>query len=287
MSRLELEKVEGENGLEEPQATKANLRSIQPPKFKSPALNASRVYRWMLRKLFSHPALVVIIGNWKTGKTDLALRIAEDVQELGLIKLIASNIYCYDDPRIQQITAIETMRFWLHKTNRLKLLIIDEANLHFTSRRSMSKLSVDTIKLLPELSKGHARMIVIAQEGLTIDREFLNQTWVRALIEKENLKTMCVYSHLWRDRIRFRDIPRTTVRFDPYANAPLEAQATVESGLLDDDLRALYRYSYEDKSAREQGVHPEKMRRLIKKFLRDNLKPYIHKSQVNAEEVGN
>jgi archaellum biogenesis ATPase FlaH len=243
----------------------------------------------ILKKLFSVPVMVLIVGDWKTGKTDFALLIAERLLELGIVKKVASNIET-KDPRIEFISSLERLRYWLYSDKTRKLYVLDEAGVHFPRRTPMKEKNVQAIQLLPEISKAHARLIVVAQDPDTIDSQFLNPTWLKALFVKDSLKFARLISDMFETVITLRDIPPTTIKFDPYAIAPFtlkEPQRIPEWVLRDDQYKLLWGWAIEGKSLRALGVHPMQLNRIVRKFVANILKSTDLSPFTQQREVSN
>lgn len=240
-----------------------------------------------MHKLFEIPSVVLVGGIWKTGKTDFALYIAETLLNLPsyrnpvdctVVNRVASNIETHGT--FPMISDMLSLRQWLYETSEVKLFILDEANVHLPSRRSMSGKSVEIVKLLAEVSKAHARMIVIAQELTKIDKEFLNPTWVRGVFIKRSLKKAQLISHLLEKQYAFNNIPKTSIPFDPYAVAPFTEKPASNILFKDEDMQKLWDWSDQKQSYKELGfTHPQQfnrwLRRNVKKLLNIELSP-IH-----------
>lgn len=238
-----------------------------------------------LRKIYGIPSLSAIGGIWKVGKTDFALYIAENCLRIkqanhpnrSLINKVASNIETNDD-RVEFVSNLEDLRYWLHHGRQNKLFILDEANVHLMKRTAMSRMNVDTIRLLGEISKAHGRMIVVAQEVLGIDREFLNPTWLRAIWIKTKLKSVKLFSHLLKTEISFHNIPKTAISFDPYMIAPfterdLSKKLRFKNKFMDD----FYKYCFNDsKITSDLGYHRQAWTRDLKAFGRKFFEKYSH-----------
>jgi len=227
-------------------------------------------FHYVLRKLFGIPSVVLIGGIWKTGKTDFALYISEVLLKLGIIREVSSNIYT--EGYYPQVTDLVSLRQWLYASNRRKLFILDEANVHLPSRRAMSGKNVEVVRLLAEVSKAHARMIVIGQELLTFDKEFLNPTWVRGIFIKRSLKKAQLVSHLLQKEYVFNNIPKTTVPFDPYAVAPFTEKPKDQVMFKDEDLQKLWEWIQPETSWRDLFDHPQQCNRFVKRTVMKLLK---------------
>lgn len=240
-------------------------RRFKPRRYKSN-------YEMMLHKLFRRPTLVLIDGVWKTGKTDTALRISEDLLKMNVISEVATNIYTYG--HYEQITDLRSLDYWLHRNKRRKLYILDEANKHLPSRRAMSAKNVDAVQLLSELSKAHGRLIVIAQNLKKIDSEYKEQTWLRAILHKTNKKVLKVtWSRLLKYDYEFTNFRRTSIKFDKDTTAPLTQRPPKELMFKDEDMLKLYEWAT-GKTWRELFKHPQECNRFVKRNVKKLLDKY-------------
>jgi hypothetical protein len=217
--------------------------------------------------------VVLVGGLWKTGKTDFALFIAETLLKLNLVVEVASNIDTQET--YPMISDLISLRHWLHGTNRRKLYILDEANVHLFRRRAMSAKNVGVIQLLGEVSKAHARLIIIAQELLSVDKEFLNPTWVRGVFIKKSLKKAQLVSHMIPRSFTFNNVPPTTVTFDPYTVAPFQEAPAPETLFKEENLQKVYAWATGTSYSELGFDHPMKFNR----FLRTNVRRILDKLQ--------
>lgn len=228
----------------------------------------------ILKRIFSVPTMVLIVGDWKTGKTDFALLIAERLLELEIVKKVASNIET-KDPRITFISSLERLKQWLHMDKIRKLYILDEAGVHIPRRTPMKEKNVQAIQLLPEISKAHARLIVVAQDPDGIDSQFLNPVWCKAIFVKDGLKNARLISDQFETVIKLSDIPKTTIAFDPYAIAPFTLTEPLRMPtwvLKNEEYKILWQWAIEGKSYKDIGIHRMQLRRLLQKFVANVLK---------------
>ncbi|MEM3629109.1 MAG: hypothetical protein QXE06_07035 [Candidatus Bathyarchaeia archaeon] len=228
----------------------------------------------ILKRIFSVPTMVLIVGDWKTGKTDFALLIAERLLELEIVKKVASNIET-KDPRITFISSLERLKQWLHMDKIRKLYILDEAGVHIPRRTPMKEKNVQAIQLLPEISKAHARLIVVAQDPDGIDSQFLNPVWCKAIFVKDSLKNARLISDQFETVIKLNDIPQTTIAFDPYAIAPFTLTEPLRMPtwvLKDEQYKILWQWAIEGKSVKTIGIHAMQLNRILRKFVANILK---------------
>lgn len=200
-------------------------------------LEKPEVHPWesVLRKIYGTPASVTVIdGKWKTGKTDLALHLREELERLTLISKAASNIMCFkdknktiqDDETVLYIDNFLELQTWMFSGYR-KCFIYDEAIKSTPSRRAMSKLNTKWLEVIPELSKARMHLIVITQELKYTESSFLHPTFVRAIWHKISLprhnsqfrKMVRLYSDMLQHVFIFKGIPPTKIIFDPYRSA--------------------------------------------------------------------
>lgn len=230
----------------------------------------------ILKKLFKNPCLILMKGNWRTGKTDTSLLIAYLGLKWGLIDKVASNIWTYNDKRVAYVTSLGRLNFWLHADRLKKLFIFDEALSHLSRRTSMSHKNVGILRIVPELSKGHGRIIFCAQTD-KVDSALLDSAFLRAVFTKKRKKVMECRSKLFEDTT-LTHLPRSPIRFDKDRLAPF----IEDEGLLLDDLSTevkcalLYARKHNPLSItaieKELGIHRQTVKRNIRKVLRAVLK---------------
>lgn len=226
-------------------------------------------------------SFVLIVGDWKTGKTDTALLIAERLLELGFVDKVASNIDCKGDPRVEWIYDLPTLREWLYEDRRRKLYILDEVQEHFHRRRATSKKNVALVTLLPEISKAKAYLIGCTHNPASADNELLSPVWLKGLIQKVSKKFAIVSSEpkiLPPSGIkRWKNLPRTNIPFDPYDVAPfkLNRPTPIPERLKDKELQILWEWAVNKKPVRELGLHQMQLNRLVRKFVAQVLQAQI------------
>lgn len=224
----------------------------------------------MLRLLFENPCLILMLGEWRQGKTDTSLLIAWVALKLGIIDRVASNIYTFNNPMVDEVTNLPRLKRWIHQDRSVKLYIFDEALAHLPSRRAMSKKNVDFMIFLAELSKGHGRVILCSQSR-SVDSILKRSEFLRAEFEKESKKVMVCRSNLF-PQLTFRDIPKSPIRFDKDLTAKF---SELENLRLDDttlEYRVAHAYAIEGKTlhaiSQETGIHRQKIKRTFQKALK-------------------
>lgn len=197
------------------------------------------------------PASISIVkGAWKDGKTDFALHLAVDElkDRRKLVTRVASNIQTFEDKecripdnnRSEYIDNFDLMRLFISKPGR-SAFIYDEALKNTPSKRAMTTLNAEWLKIVPELSKGGDRehpggchLFVLTQEESMTEKLFLHPTFKTAKWEKIHLhpmnpqyrKMVRLTSKLLKTKMVFRNIPATTVNFNPYLSANWSLHAT-------------------------------------------------------------
>lgn len=230
----------------------------------------SLLYR-TLKTLWANPIVVLVLGDWRTGKTDTSLLCAFLSKKWGLIDKIGSNIWTFNNPEVEYITDMQRLKKWLHADRTVKLFIFDEGLKHIYRRTAMSKTNIAVIELLAELSKGHGRMILCSQIG-KIDSDVLNPAFTRACWIKKSKKVMLCRSKHHPERT-FINLPRSPIRFDPDRLAPFIDKKTSKKTDLGkgNEIYEVARYYASGKSVSwiktELGLHQEKIKRDIRKAL--------------------
>lgn len=266
-----------------------------------------------LRKIYGGPASVTTVkGPWKTGKTDFAIHLTEELKRLGLIYVAGANIQCFkddtceipDESQIKYIDNFGTLETWMFSGNR-KAMLYDEAITSTPSRRAMSEMNTHWLKIIPELSKGRMHLIVITQEESITEKVFFHPTFHVASWEKIQLSK---YNPQFRKMVKlraskfipkpiiFKNLPPTKIIFDPFRSATWRMQPQ-EMDLMDDDLRIVFDYgngaSSEDIIKRYSFLHTRRdvinhVRRGIKKLRScisvDNSRRYMPNNLENGTE---
>jgi len=245
-------------------------------------MNSLERWEYCLNRIFNLPASIVLItGDWKTGKTDFALLLYEELMRLGIIKKGASNIITKDS-EIDHVQDMDTLRAWMYGDRIPKLFIYDESITGTPKRRAMSKLNVSWLKhIIPELSKGKGKLVVITQELDFTESVFYHPTFLRGMFRKINKKMATLNSPLLKTEVTFHDIPRTTIGFDPYLIATFREERTLDTSKLTEAEKVATLYT-QGMGMAEIGktFNPPKnrnaVRRLLIKFLRNNKETLLH-----------
>jgi hypothetical protein len=238
----------------------------------------------IFRVLFRIPGVVLIEGEGKIGKTDLALWITEQMLKISIRQNetiipsksdIASNI----DTKsyYPQISDSISLKQWMYNNNHRKAFIMDEANEYLTNLRVMSTLNVGFTRLLPQVTKAHCRMIIVGHDFQGIDKNILRHAWCKGMFRKTSLKSAEVISNLLPKTYSFRNIPRTNVPFDPYAIAPFTEKPEGKIFFKDTDRQLLWDWST-GRTIKELNIKAMTLNRLVRKYVRGTLENDFHVS---------
>ena len=199
-----------------------------------------------LLQIYNSPASIsVVTGKWKKGKTDFALRLAKDElkDRLGVIKEIGTNIKTESD-EIRYIDNFQDFEVWAFSNKKRKMLLYDEAIKSTPSRRAMSQLNTKWLEYVPELSKMKCHLVVITQEEAYTEKLFLHPTFIRAKWIKQDLKTVDLIISGKDQILRFHNIPKTTVKFDPYRIATWKMETENILAIEDEDIQIMLDYAH-------------------------------------------
>ncbi len=257
------------------------------------------------------PASISIIeGDWKQGKTDFAIHLTHDElkERLGIIKRVAANVRCFEDQeclipsnkQIEYIDNFDMLANYVKQPGR-KAFIYDEALKNTPSKRAMTALNAEWLKIVPELSKGGDRnnpggchLFVLTQEDSLTEKLFQNPTFKTALWKKITLKSsnpqfrkmVKLSSKMLKKKITFKNIPATQVNYNPYLSASWSMHPTALSiSDLPLELKVAMEYAKGISTTEIQKQHPDELKdrkevtRKIQKALSILLASYQMKDQ--------
>jgi hypothetical protein len=181
---------------------------------------------------------------------------------------IATNIDTFG--HYAQISDLISIKQWLYANDHRKLYIFDEATEYLTNKRTMSSQNVGFMRLLPQVTKAHARMIVIGHNLLRVDKDLLDEAWCKGVFVKTDLKNAQLISNLFPKPFDFEKIPPTTVKFDPYAIAPFTERPVGQVYFKDEDLDVLWRWA-NGSNYKDLGLKPMQLHRKLQKYVLQTL----------------
>lgn len=245
------------------------------------------LWTYCLKAIYSEaPASISIIeGDWKMGKTDFAFHIAVDElkDRLGIVKRVAGNVRCFEDIEClipsskdcEYIDNFDMLSNYIKQPGR-KAFIYDEALKNTPSKRAMTALNAEWLKIVPELSKGGDRnnpggchLFVLTQEGSLTEKLFQNPTFKTALWKKITLKPsnpqfrklVRLSSKMLKKKITFKNVPPTKVNYNPYLSASWNMHPTALSITdLPLELKVAMEYSKGIATTKIQEMYPEELK---------------------------
>lgn len=220
---------------------------------------------------------------WKTGKTNIALRLSEDMIHFGLIELVGTNIKIKETEHFKFIEDMQTLKkFHYDDPNnpKHKVFIFDEAGKLAVKRGAMRKENVEWMKFIPELSKGRMKLIVITQAEFLTDSLFTQTEFTRATITAYHHDTygysISIESELIKPNFLYiNKFPKTSITYSPYEGAEwyLEARTMIKERQFLLCCEIAYEYGVKDKSTtiianERKWDSRRKVTRLLKRHLR-------------------
>lgn len=225
----------------------------------------------ILNYLYNKPASVTMIASpaigWKTGKSDWGLKLTEFTKQLGIIREFAGNIETKDS-EIKFIQDFPNFDFWMLQNHTPKMFLYDEAIESSPKRSAMSSLNVGWVRRIPQLSKGHCHLIVIAQTAELADSIFQFPTFYRGTWIKLNLKTLVLRAPWLDKQTLWKNVPRTNINFDPYQGATFKMEgSSMAFDMLPLPLKVLNMYgqgkSFTDIQKELSIDHPNTVKRKL------------------------
>jgi len=206
---------------------------------------------------------MLIDGRRGSGKTDIALLIAETLNKFNVISEVSSNIRIYKSHfPINHITNLDDLKLWCESSRAKKLFILDEAGKSLRRRTPMSKLNIKLLDNLQILRKYKLSLIMIAPHERFIDTATLGSDILDARITKISRKVALYVDAYQTTPIEFWDVPRTSIKFDTWDIAPFVEHGTKQKPKFKDrDLEILWDWSH-GATVKDLGLHPQQINRL-------------------------
>ena len=226
---------------------------------------------------------IIILGRRGTGKTDLSLLIAEILVSRGKVDHVATNIKIYEAPfPIKEIDNLDDLKKWAKDTGGHKLFLFDEIGKGMTRRRPMSSLNVSLIHAFHILRKYKLSIVATTINEQYVDNAILGQDILDGFFLKPNFrnpKVALYQDNLENIELSIYDMPRTTVEFDTWDSAPFEEYAEAQKPKFKDkDLEIIWEWA-QGKTYRELELHPMKVHRILRKYVREKIEHDFHISQ--------
>ena len=227
-------------------------------------------------------AFLIIFGRRETGKTDLALLIAEILYNEGLFKHFATNIKIYSSPfPIKHITNLEDLNRWATDTLGKKLFIFDEYGKAMRRRSPMASLNLKLIDQLQILRKYKLSTLAITVNEKYVDNAALGSDVLDGVFEKpdyKNQKLALYIDYLEYYTQTLTGIPGTSIEFDTWDVAPFKEHApTRKPKFKKKEMNILWDLTH-GKTANELGLHSQQIARLWRKYVKESLEREPHTS---------
>lgn len=229
----------------------------------------------LLQTVLRLPIIVLVKGDWRTGKTDTSLLLAYLAMHWGLVDKIGSNIYTFNSPLVDYIDTTGQLKDWLHRDKTRKLFVFDEGLKWVYKRKAMSGMNVNLVTdILPEISKGHASMFLLSQID-SLDSDVLHPAFCRAVFEKLSKKVMVTHARDYPNRT-FTNLPscQSVIKFDPdrralFFNRELaKLTATGKESLIYKVAQQYVGKSSFKQIGKELGLHQQQVKRELIKALK-------------------
>jgi len=241
----------------------------------------SKEFTGLIRYIFRRQvsAFIIIFGRRGSGKTDLSLLIMEILHVFNEIKHFATNIKTFDAPfEIKHVSNLVDLTRWCEETKGKKLFVLDEAGRAFKRRTPMAKINVEIIDKLQILRKTKLSSIYVTPDERYLDSTALGSDVLDGMLRKlsfKNRKIALYEDQLEGFALRLWEIPPTNIKFDTWDSATFTlGKKITKPQFKDEELGYLWDYA-EGKTIAETGLHPEKFRRILKKYLRESLKSRV------------
>lgn len=231
----------------------------------------------LIKHLFSRgtSAFLFIFGRRETGKTDMALLLAEILYALGIVEAVATNIKIYRSwfP-IERVDNLDDLEAWCHKYAGRKLFILDEAGRAMPRRQAMSSLNRKLIDKLQILRKYKLSSIWIAPHDKYVDTNSLGSDVLDGLFLKPNFQNPKVA--LYHDSLEDIDktitgVPPTSISFDTWDSAPFTERSSAKApSFKDKDKELLWKWS-NGATAETLGMARMQISRLSRRFIKEVL----------------
>ena len=235
----------------------------------------------LIRYLWSRgiSSFFVIFGRRGTGKSDFSLLLIEVLKAENLIQHFATNIKIYNSPfHIEPIHNLEDLTVWAKNNRGKKIFILDEAGRSFARRSPMAKMNVEIIKQFQIIRKYKLSFLLVTPHQKYIDSTALGSDVLDGVFQKTGFKlqkTILYIDRLEGFRLRVNKLPRTSIDFDTWDSADFTLKRQIINPLFSSkDHQLLWRYA-EGTTVKQLEVHPEAFRRILRKFLRENLKTQL------------
>lgn len=236
-----------------------------------------------LKTLLSLDGFIIFIEGPKgSGKTNLAMLLAEVCYNYKLRDLIATNIHT-ESYFINKIDNFPDLEAWLKGVHGKKLYILDEAGKHIKKLRFMTEQNTKFMDLIQLIRHYDTGMIGIAPSSYFIDSSFMNTDILDARIKKLGLKTARVFDYYNNIHYFLNDLPKASIIHNPKDDALFSMERKTSFFGMERccQIAKLYAKGNSLRSIGQQyGMRAEEVKRELRKHLKHS---EYHMSQSNQE----
>ncbi|WGI16947.1 AAA family ATPase [Methanonatronarchaeum sp. AMET-Sl] len=196
------------------------MKRVSGRKTRGRDISGIKTLRKIERKMDQPVWICYVYGKMGTGKTDLALLLAELWKSNGHGREIGSNIKSFKEKE-RYIDNFQALKTWLSSNKKEKIFVFDEASSHVSGYGSDS---YDTTKyfskLLKKFRKHKGHLIIIGHTGKDVHPEIrrLSSDKIKKLTKKDAVfcKDIGPDGEPMEIELKIKGIPKTNYTFDTY-----------------------------------------------------------------------
>jgi hypothetical protein len=243
--------------------------------------NSVTLLESLVIELFKRGSIVGFIeGRRKSGKTNIALLIAEIAAYFHLIDLFATNIKVLESKfPIDYWDNMEDLVSWCHNQKGTKLFLLDEAGKAIRRRTPMSKQNIQWLDEFQVLRHDDLSVLMMAPDETYMDRTSLGTDVLDIRIRKpyfDNPKIALWIDLLENHSITLTGIPETSIKYDDkWVSSFNKTGSSHTPKFSDTDQQLIWDWSH-GKTIKELGIHHMKINRILKKFVTEVLEKEQH-----------
>ena len=228
-------------------------------------------------------AFIIILGRRGSGKTDLALLIAQILYEQGIVVHVATNIKIYKSPfPITEIDNLDDLKDWAKANKGRKLFLFDEIAKAMPRRRPMASLTVDLLNEFQILRKHKLSVVATTITEKQTDGAILDPSIIDGYFTKPNWKNpkIALYYDILEEFTEYwYSMPKTSIHFDTYSSAPFKKHGKKRKPRLKtEELNNLWDLTH-GVTSKALNLQPQQVARLWRKYVKEKLEAEHHTSQ--------
>jgi len=231
---------------------------------------------------------MLIVGRRGTGKTSKMLSCMEILNRYKIIEHFATNtrIIKSDFP-IEEISNLQDLKSWAQNRKGKKLFGFDEIGGALSRRTPMCSLNVKLLKEFQRIRKYKLSTIATTISEDYVDNAILGEQILDGVMRcpSWNNPRIALYDDLLENFSRnFFGIRNTSIHYDTWDSSSFEEHGkTRNPKFKDSDLAVLWEWSH-GATWRQVTEHPNKLNRLLRKFVREVMEKDVHHSQQEVRE---